>query len=219
MKKARVAVLISGRGSNLQSLLDAAGDAHFPAEIIQVISNQPEAAGLERARKAGVDVAVIAHKAYENRAAFDTALNEHLSSLAPDLVCLAGFMRILGDGIVSRWQGRMVNIHPSLLPSFKGLHTHQRAIDAGVKLAGCTIHYVVPEMDAGPIIAQAAVPVLPDDDAQTLGARVLAQEHILYPRVLPGLARGMIRLEGDRVWMDSSWLDKQKGAESLLSPF
>ncbi len=183
MKK-RVAVLISGRGSNLQSLIDAAKDADYPAELALVLSNKADAYGLTRAEAAGIATEVISHKDYDGREAFDAAMQEILIKYDIDLVCLAGFMRLLTPAFVQAWEGKMLNIHPSLLPKHKGLDTHQRAIDASDTEAGCTVHYVIPEMDAGPIIAQSAVPVLPNDTAETLGARVLEQEHLLYPQAL-----------------------------------
>jgi phosphoribosylglycinamide formyltransferase-1 len=198
MAKARLVVLISGRGTNLQSLIDAAADKAYPAEIVLVISNKAEAAGLARAQGAGVRQLVIDHarfgKGETARAAFDAALSAALKEARADFVCLAGFMRILTPAFVEEWRGRLVNIHPSLLPAFKGLDVHQRMLDAGVKIAGCTVHFVSAEMDSGPIIGQAAVPVLSDDDAETLSARILAEEHKLYPACLRLLAEGKARL-------------------------
>ncbi len=187
MKK-RTAVLISGRGSNLQSLIDAAAAPDFPAEIALVLSNKADAYGLKRAQKAGIETAVISHKDYDGRESFDRAMDALLREKQIELVCLAGFMRLLSPAFVQGWAGRMINIHPSLLPKHKGLDTHRRAIDAGDKEAGCTVHYVVAEMDAGPIIAQSSVPILPDDTAETLGARVLEQEHVVYPAALREVA-------------------------------
>jgi phosphoribosylglycinamide formyltransferase-1 len=197
--RARVAVLISGGGSNLQALLDAAAEPDYPAEIVLVLSNRADAGGLARAQRAGVPTEVIEHRAYADRTSFDAALHDALTSVQADLVCLAGFMRVLTDDFVTQWRGRMLNIHPSLLPSFKGLHTHQRALDAGCKLHGCTVHFVEPALDDGPIIAQAAVPVHDDDTADTLAARVLEQEHRLYPQALAAVASGGVRIEGRRV--------------------
>ncbi len=191
----KVAVLISGRGSNLQALLDACADPAYPARIVRVISNVAGAFGLERARAAGVETQVIRHKEYDSREAFDAALDQAIRASGADVVCLAGFMRLLTPGFTAAWQGRLVNIHPSLLPSFKGLHTHQRALEAGVKLHGCTVHLVTPDLDGGPILAQAAVPVLPGDDEDSLAARVLEQEHRLYPLALRLLAEGRVRVE------------------------
>jgi phosphoribosylglycinamide formyltransferase-1 len=199
MARVRTGVLISGRGSNLQALLDAAADPAFPAEIVCVISNRPGAGGLKRAEAAGVTALTVDHKAFGTREAFEDALHGELQNQGVELVCLAGFMRLLTPGFVNRWTGRMINIHPSLLPSFKGVDTHQRALDAGVKLTGASVHFVSAEMDAGPIIGQAAIPVLPGDDAEALAARVLAAEHQLYPECLRQIASGQARLEDGRV--------------------
>jgi phosphoribosylglycinamide formyltransferase-1 len=186
----RVAVLISGRGSNMASLIEAAQDPAYPAEIVLVVSNRPEAGGLERARAAGIATAVVDHKGHPDRASFDAALDATLRQHAIEIVCLAGFMRILTPGFVESWAGRMLNIHPSLLPAFKGTDTHARALAAGVSKHGCTVHFVTPELDSGPIVAQAEVPVLPDDTEDALAARVLTQEHLLYPRALALVASG-----------------------------
>ena len=186
----RVAVLISGRGSNMASLIEAAQDPAYPAEIVLVVSNRPDAGGLERARAAGIATAVVDHKGHPDRASFDAALDATLREHGIEIVCLAGFMRILTPGFVESWAGRMLNIHPSLLPAFKGTDTHARALAAGVARHGCTVHFVTPELDSGPIVAQAEVPVLPDDTEDTLAARVLAQEHLLYPRALALVASG-----------------------------
>ncbi len=179
-----IVILISGRGSNMEAIVRAAQDEQWPASIAAVISNSPDAAGLQFAAQRGIATAVVANKAYPNRAAFDAALQETIDGFAPDLVVLAGFMRILGPAFVAHYENRMLNIHPSLLPSFVGLHTHEQALQAGVKLAGATVHFVTAELDHGPIVAQAAVPVLADDTAATLGARVLQQEHQIYPRAV-----------------------------------
>ncbi|MBY0257508.1 phosphoribosylglycinamide formyltransferase [Methylobacterium sp.] len=198
-KKTRVAILISGRGSNMASLIAAAAAPDFPAEIVLVASNRPEAGGLAFAAERGIATLALDHRAYPSRAAFDAALQAELTAADIDLVVLAGFMRIFSAGFVEAWAGRMINIHPSLLPLFKGVHTHEQALKAGVRLHGCTVHYVVPELDAGPIIAQAAVPVLPGDDADALAARILVQEHRLYPQALALVAGGRARLEGEWV--------------------
>ena len=198
-RKKRVAILISGRGSNMISLIEAARAPDYPAEIVLVLSNRPDAAGLDRAREAGIPARAIDHKAFSDRTRFDAALQAELEGAGIELIVLAGFMRILTDAFVEAWAGRMINIHPSLLPLFKGTHTHERALEAGVRLHGCTVHYVVPELDAGPIVAQAAVPVLPGDDADTLSARVIVQEHRLYPAALAVIAGGGAVLEGGRV--------------------
>jgi phosphoribosylglycinamide formyltransferase-1 len=195
----KTAVLISGRGSNLQALIDACADPAFPAEIRLVISNRPGAAGLERAARASIPSRAIDHKAYQDRAGFDDAVDRALVEAGIELVCLAGFMRMLGDGFVAKWRDRLVNIHPSLLPAFKGLRTHERALAAGVRFTGCTVHFVRPAMDDGPIIVQAAVPVLPDDDAARLGERVLAAEHQAYPLALRFIAERRFKIVAERV--------------------
>jgi len=194
----RVEVLISGRGSNLQALIDACQQGGFPAEIVRVIANRPTAGGLARAAGAGIAATVIDHRDHAGKDAFDAALDKDLREHGADLVCLAGFMRILTPGFVTAWRDRLINIHPSLLPSFKGLDAQQSALDAGVKIAGCTVHFVRAEMDSGPIIAQAAVPVLAGDDVDTLSARILAQEHVIYPQALKLIAQGRVRVEGGR---------------------
>ncbi|MDA8231515.1 MAG: phosphoribosylglycinamide formyltransferase [Magnetospirillum sp.] len=201
--KAKVGVLVSGRGSNLQALLDAAADPAFPAEIGLVLSNVPGVYALERAARAGVPTRVIEHKDFASRDAFDAAMDAALREAGVEIVCLAGFMRLLSAGFVSGWAGRMLNIHPALLPSFKGLHTHRRAIEAGVKLHGCTVHLVTPELDDGPILAQAAVPVLASDDEDSLAARVLAEEHRIYPLALRLLVEGRVRVDGNRAVVDA----------------
>lgn len=197
--KKRVAILISGRGSNMVSLIEAARAPDYPAEIVLVISNRPEAAGLERARAAGIATLVIDHKQFATRMAFEAKLHAALLDARIDLLCNAGFMRMLTGGFVDRWRDRQLNIHPSLLPSFPGLDTHQRALDEGVRIHGCTVHFVRLEMDTGPIVAQAAVPVLPGDTADSLGARVLAAEHRLYPHALRLVASGAARVEGEAI--------------------
>jgi phosphoribosylglycinamide formyltransferase-1 len=194
--KTKVGVLVSGRGSNLQALLDACADPAFPAEITLVISNIPEVYALERAATAGVATQVIPHKQFASREEFDAAMDAALRAAGVEIVCLAGFMRLLTKDFVESWSGRMINIHPSLLPSFKGLHTHERAIEAGVKLHGCTVHLVTPELDDGPILVQAAVPVLAADTPDTLAARVLEQEHKAYPLGLKLVAEGRVTAEG-----------------------
>lgn len=191
-----VVILISGRGSNMQSIVRA----KIPgARIAAVISNRSDAAGLAFARDHGIDTAVLDHKEYDGREAFDAALAARIDQFAPDLVVLAGFMRILSDSFVRHYEGRMINIHPSLLPAFTGLHTHIRALEAGVKVHGATVHFVTPTLDAGPIIAQAVVPVHDNDSAETLAARVLSQEHILYPQVVDWFAQDRITLADGRV--------------------
>jgi phosphoribosylglycinamide formyltransferase 1 len=206
MARKKLAVLVSGRGSNLQSLIDACAEPDYPAEIALVISNVPDVLGLKRAEDAGIRTKVVNHKDYPDRETFEIALTETINAVKPDLVCLAGFMRILTDKFVSRWLNRLINIHPSLLPAFRGLHTHERVLEAGVRFGGCTIHYVRPAMDDGPIIVQAAVPVLPDDDADTLAARVLEQEHKIYPLAVRLIAEGRVRVASERVMIDGAKL-------------
>jgi phosphoribosylglycinamide formyltransferase 1 len=194
MARKRVAILISGRGANMGALIAAAKNQDYPAEIALVLSNRPEAQGLRRASAEGVATAVVDHTDFgEDREAFERVVQACLESHGIDIVCLAGFMRLFTSSFVSRWNGRMLNIHPALLPSFKGLHTHERALEAGVKIHGATVHFVVPEVDSGPIIAQAAVPVLDDDTPDALAARVLAAELRLYPLALGLVAGGKSR--------------------------
>ena len=191
----RVGVLISGRGSNMVSLVETARQPGYPAEIALVLSNVPDAPGLDRASGFGIATATVDHRTFgKDREAFERAMDEVLRAHQIDLVVLAGFMRIMTAWFVKRWEGRMINIHPSLLPLFKGTHTHRQALEAGVSEHGCSVHFVVPELDAGPVIAQAKVPVLPGDDENTLAARVLAQEHGLYPQALAAVASGTVAL-------------------------
>lgn len=194
----RVGVLISGRGSNLASLIEAAREPGFPAEIVLVISNKADAYGLVRASEAGIETAVIGHKPFKSREAFDAAISEALRRARVDIVCNAGFMRLHSPSFVREWRGRQLNIHPSLLPAFRGLHPHRQALEAGVRISGATVHFVSEDMDAGPIVAQGAVPVLPGDDEEALSARILAMEHRLYPLALRLVATGAARLEGTR---------------------
>ena len=194
-----IVILISGRGSNMEALIAARDAGTLPVNIAAVISNRPDAAGLETAEKAGITAHYINHKAFAEREVFDAALAECIDGFAPDLVVLAGFMRILGDGFVRHYAGRLMNIHPSLLPAFPGLHTHRRALDEGVRIHGCSVHFVTPMLDHGPIIIQAAVPVLDSDDEATLAARVLRQEHRIYPQAVRWFVAGRLRLEGGRV--------------------
>jgi phosphoribosylglycinamide formyltransferase-1 len=197
----RYVILISGRGSNMQALLDA----QLPGECAAVISNRPAASGLAWATARGVPTAVVDHKAYATREAFDAALAEAIEQRGAELVFLAGFMRILSEAFVRHFEGRLVNIHPSLLPAFPGLHTHEAALQAGVRVHGCTVHFVTPTLDCGPIIVQAVVPVLPGDSADALAARVLQQEHIAYPQAARGLLDGRCRLtDGRVVWREDS---------------
>lgn len=199
-QKLKIAVLISGRGSNLQSLIDHFGPVitGSPIEIVLVLSNRPDAFGLERAKKAGIPALVVDHKAFPDRASFDAVMDSKIRSCGAELVVLAGFLRILTDDFIEGWRDRMVNIHPALLPAFKGLKTHARALEAGVRFHGCTVHFVRPEMDTGPIIGQAAVPVRPDDTEESLGRRVLEAEHRLFPLALRLIAEGKVRVEGER---------------------
>jgi phosphoribosylglycinamide formyltransferase-1 len=194
----RTAILISGRGSNMAALIAAARAPDFPAEIALVLSNSSDAGGLALAGQAGIATAVVDHKIYAGRGEFEASMQALLDIHRIELICLAGFMRVLSASFATRWQGRMLNIHPSLLPSFRGLDTHARALAAGVKLHGCTVHFVAPELDAGPIIAQAAVEVRDDDDADKLGERVLRQEHALYPAALALVAAGRVVIDGAR---------------------
>jgi phosphoribosylglycinamide formyltransferase 1 len=202
-QRRRTAVLISGRGSNLQALLVAARDPAYPADIALVVSNRPDAAGLAAAREAGVTAVAIDHTGFAGRAEFDAEIDATLRREAIELVACAGFMRILTADFLNAWEGRIINIHPALLPLYKGLDTHARALADGVRVHGCTVHYVVPEIDAGPIIAQAAVPVLSDDTAETLAARVLDAEHRLYPMALALVASGRVRLQAGTVTVDA----------------
>lgn len=199
MARLRLGVLVSGRGSNLQALLDACAVPDFPAEVALVISNAPDAYALTRAERAGVPTMVVRHKEFADRAAFDAALDAALREARVELVCLAGFMRLLTEGFVEGWRDRIINIHPSLLPAFRGLHTHERALEAGVRFHGCTVHFVRPELDDGPIIVQGVVPVLADDDDDALGARVLEVEHRIYPLAVRLIAEGRAVVEGNGV--------------------
>lgn len=197
--KRRVAILISGRGSNMTALIQAARAPDFPARIALVVSNVADAAGLSVAREAGIATAVVAHNGFgKDREAFERALQEVLEANGIELVCLAGFMRLLTPWFVGRWDGRMLNIHPALLPAFKGLDTHARALEAGVRIHGATVHFVIPEMDSGPIIMQGAVAVRDDDTEQSLAARVLAVEHTIYPAALQLVASGAVALRDGR---------------------
>lgn len=213
-KLLKIAVLISGRGSNLQALIDACEQPGFPAKIVLVVSNEPDAFGLERAKRARIPAVVINHRNFSDRATFDAQMTAEIETAGTDLVCLAGFMRILSDGFVKHWHDRLINIHPALLPAFKGLDTHARAIRAGVRIAGCTVHFVRPAMDEGPIIIQAAVPVLPDDTSEALAERVLEQEHVIYPLAVRMIAEGRIRVHGEHATV----LGSTAKAEALINP-
>ncbi len=197
-KRMRTAILISGRGSNMASLLEAAQQPDFPARIALVLSNRPDAGGIEKAAQAGIPTRIVDHRAFSGREAFEEAMDGALREAGIELVCLAGFMRVLTPWFVARWEGRMLNIHPSLLPLFKGTHTHRQALEAGVRVHGCTVHFVVPELDSGPIIAQACVPVEPGDTEADLAARVLVEEHRIYPQALADVASGRVVLRGGR---------------------
>jgi phosphoribosylglycinamide formyltransferase-1 len=200
----RTAILISGRGSNMHSLIAASRAPDFPAEIALVLSNKSDAPGLAAAKAAGIATAAVDHKIHAGREDFERSMQAMLEIHRIEAICLAGFMRLLTPWFVGQWAGRMINIHPALLPSYRGLHTHERALADGVKIHGCTVHFVVPEMDAGPVIAQAAVPVTDSDTPDTLAARVLAQEHVIYPMALRLLGSGAIRIDGNRVFTGSA---------------
>jgi phosphoribosylglycinamide formyltransferase-1 len=191
-----IVILISGRGSNMEALIAARDAGQLPVNIAAVISNRPDATGLETAARAGIVTHYVDHKGFAERDQFDAALAECIDGFAPDLVVLAGFMRILTDGFVRHYAGRLMNIHPSLLPAFPGLHTHRRALEEGVRIHGCTVHFVTPALDHGPVVIQAAVPVVDGDDEATLAARVLRQEHRIYPQAVRWFAEGRLRLEG-----------------------
>jgi phosphoribosylglycinamide formyltransferase 1 len=199
VKRKRVGVLISGRGSNLGALIEACKAPDYPAKIVLVISNIPSAQGLLRAESALIPALVINHKDFATREGFDAALDTALNEAGVELLCNAGFMRLHSEGFVARWRNRHLNVHPSLLPAFRGLHSHARVLEAGATITGCTVHFVRPEMDTGPIVAQAAVPVLPDDTPESLGARVLDAEHRLYPHALRLVASGEVRVEDEHV--------------------
>lgn len=207
MKK--IVILISGRGSNMEAVVRAGARAGWPARVQAVIANRPDAAGLGFAQANGIETIVVDHRQFDSRASFDTALAEQIDRFAPDLVVLAGFMRVLTDAFVERYAGRMLNVHPSLLPCFAGLRTHQQALDAGVRVHGASVHFVTPALDHGPIVAQGAVPVLAGDDAAALAARVLAVEHVIYPRAVRWFIEGRLSIEGERVALTPSepqWL-------------
>jgi len=199
MARLKTAVLISGRGSNLQALIDAAAHPDYPAEVSLVISSQGDAGGLQRARAAGIRTEVINHRAFNAKQGFEASIDATLRGAKVDLVCLAGFMRILTPWFVERWRDRLINIHPSLLPAFKGLDTHARVLAAGARFTGCTVHFVRPEMDEGPIVVQAAVPVMPTDSPDSLAARVLAAEHRCYPLAVRVIAEGRVRVRNELV--------------------
>ncbi len=210
----RIGVLISGRGSNLAALIDACATRDFPADIVLVISNRPDAGGLQIAQSTGIQTRTVDHTEYADREAFDAEIDRVLREHDVELVCLAGFMRLLAPGFVEAWRDRLINIHPSLLPAYPGVNIHERVIDDGVRISGCTVHYVRTAMDSGPIVAQAAVPVLSGDTAETLAARVLAAEHEIYPQALRMVADGTARLSGERVVFSA----RESEAAPLFSP-
>ncbi len=215
--KRKVAILISGRGSNMASLIEASKAPEYPAEITLVVSNRPEAGGIERAAEDGIATKIIDHRDYEDRESFEADLSAEIEAAGAEIICLAGFLRLLTADFVTRWHDRLINIHPSLLPSFKGLESHERALAAGVRIAGCSVHFIRAQMDTGPIIAQAAVPVMGDDTAESLAARVLSAEHILYPQALGLVASGQARVVGEKVVVEG-----QKFSDTILyspSPF
>ncbi|MEE8633049.1 MAG: phosphoribosylglycinamide formyltransferase [Methyloceanibacter sp.] len=212
--KKRVGVLISGRGSNLQALIDASQAPDYPAELVLVISNVLGAKGLDRAAEAGIRTCVIDHKNFGSREDFEAEMETALNEASVELLCNAGFMRILTEGFVTHWLNRHINIHPSLLPAFKGLHTHKRVLDTGAKITGCTVHFVRAAMDDGPIVVQAAVTVSPDDTEDSLAARVLEAEHKLYPHALKLVAAGEVRVEGEHV----VGMTPEAGQTVLFSP-
>jgi len=214
MARMQIAVLISGRGSNLKALIDTCADTNFPAEIALVLSNRPEAQGLKKAEKAGIATLVVDHTEYDSRAAFETALHAALSDAGIELICLAGFMRLLDAEFVAKWRNRIINVHPSLLPAYRGLRTHERVIEDGVRFTGCTVHFVRPEMDEGPIIVQAVVPVLPQDTPESLARRVLAFEHRIYPEAVRLVATGAARVSGSHVVLK----DCETPENGLISP-
>ena len=209
-----IVILISGRGSNMEALIAARDAGNLPVNIAAVISNRPDARGLETAAKAGITTHYVDHKAFAGREAFDAALAECIDQFQPDLVILAGFMRILSEGFVRHYEGRLINIHPSLLPSFPGLHTHQRALEEGVRIHGCTVHFVTPALDHGPVIIQAAVPVLDGDSEDDLAARILIQEHRIYPQAVRWFAEGKLSLDNGRVRL----AETQSNQAALIAP-
>ena len=204
MAKLKLCVFISGRGSNLQSLIEACAGDDYPAQIALVVSNIDGVQGLKRAKSAGILTAVVSHKDFSSQNSFEASITKAIMPFDVDLICLAGFMRILSDKFVDHWHDRMINIHPSLLPSFKGLNVQQRAIDAGVRFSGCTVHFVRRDMDTGPIIVQASVPLLDNDNANTLTARILEQEHKIYPLAIKLIAQGRTTIKDERVLIDDA---------------
>ncbi len=209
MDRLKIAVLISGRGSNLQALIDACAEPEFPAEIVLVISNREDAGGLDRAKEASIATEVIRLRDFDDRDLFDDALDARIRESGARLVCLAGFLWLLGEDFANAWRDRLINIHPSLLPAFKGLHVQAQAVEMGVRYSGCTVHFVRPELDDGPIIVQAVVPVFPGDDADSLSARILTQEHIIYPKAVRWIAEGRVRVSGEMVLISGTTTDEQ----------
>ena len=218
MEPKRTVIMISGRGSNMAALVEASRETGFPAKIAGVLSDKADAAGLEFAARAGIATRVVARSDHASSDLHDGAIDDALEELGAELVCLAGYMRRLTPGFVRKWSGRVINIHPSLLPLFKGLNTHRQALEAGVRIHGCTVHFVTPAIDAGPVIAQTAVPVLPDDSEDTLAARVLNAEHHLYPVALRMVAEGKVTMHGDRAVFDGLRVDRASTDNWLLSP-
>ncbi|MGI9400248.1 MAG: phosphoribosylglycinamide formyltransferase [Rhizobiaceae bacterium] len=220
-KRKRVDVLVSGRGTNMEALIEAASDKHFPAMINRVITNNPGAGALEIAARNNIPSIVIDHRDHDDRQSHEEAISKILDEDRPDVVCLAGYMRILSPDFVRRYMGRIINIHPSLLPSFRGIDTHERALSAGVRIHGASVHFVTEKLDEGPVIAQTAVPVLASDTAETLGARVLEQEHRLYPHALRLVSSGAVRMSGGRAVFDAT-VDEEDSANpadgALFSP-
>lgn len=214
MRQLKLGVMISGSGTNLQALIDACIQSDYPAQISVVISNRPNAKGLERAAKAGIDAVCIDHTSYDDRASFEDAIHDCLKGHEVELVCLAGFMRILNAKFVNRWKDRMINVHPSLLPSYKGLHTHARAIEDGARFGGCTIHFVRPEMDDGPIIMQAAVPISEIETEDSLAAKILHYEHKMYPAAVRLIAEGKVRVSARKC----VFKDVDLNTNGLISP-
>ena len=214
MARLKLGILISGRGSNLRALIESCSTPGYPAEIVTVVANRPDAAGLQYAAAAGIETQIIDHTAFADRSAFDAALDQALRQAGVDLVCLAGFMRLLTPAFVESWRDALINIHPSLLPSFRGLHTHRQTLEAGVRITGCTVHYVRSQTDTGPILVQAAVPVLPGDDEDTLAARVLTAEHQCYPLAVRMIADGQIRVENERAIIAAA----TPTGDSLINP-
>lgn len=218
MERKRTVVMISGRGSNMAALVAAAEEIGYPARIAGVVSDKADAPGLDFANRAGIPTRVVARSEFASRDLHDGAIDEALEELQAEIVCLAGYMRRLSPGFVRKWGGRVINIHPSLLPAFKGLNPHGQALDAGVRIHGCSVHFVTPAIDAGPVIAQAAVPVMLDDTEASLSARVLRMEHKLYPQALRLVAEGKVRMQGDRVVYEGVKVRRESADSVLTSP-